>query len=43
MIKELQEGGRMSEKLVFDYYYGKEADQYSFLRVPKLLFSDKIL
>ena len=24
----------------FDYYYGKEADQYNFYRIPKLLFSN---
>ena len=33
---------RMNNKIRFRYYYGKEADQYSFLRVPKLLFSDKL-
>ena len=25
----------------FDYYYGKEADQFSFYRIPKLLFTDE--
>ena len=30
----------MSEQLVFDYYYGKEADMFSFLRVPRLLIKD---
>ena len=24
----------------FDYYYGKEADTFSFYRVPKILFSE---
>ena len=24
-----------------DYYYGKEAEQYNFYRIPKLLFTDK--
>ena len=24
-----------------DYFYGKEADQFNFLRIPKLLFKDK--
>lgn len=25
----------------FSYYYGKEAEQFSFFRIPKLLFTDK--
>ena len=25
----------------FDYYYGVEAEQFTFLRVPKVLFTDK--
>lgn len=28
-------------KTEFDYYYGAEADQFSFVRVPKVLFTDK--
>ena len=28
-------------KQVFDYYYGAESEQFSFLRVPKVLFTDK--
>lgn len=31
----------MSEKLVFDYYYGKEAEQFSFYRIPRMLIKDK--
>lgn len=27
--------------LKLDYYYGKESEQYSFYRIPKLLFTDK--
>lgn len=27
--------------LTFDYFYGKESDQFNFIRVPKLLFTDK--
>lgn len=27
------------QKLQFDYYYGIEAEQYSFYRVPKVLFT----
>ena len=29
------------EKISFDYYYGKEADQFTFFRIPKILFTDK--
>ena len=25
----------------FNYYYGKEAEQFSFFRIPKLLFTDE--
>ena len=28
-------------KINFDYYYGKESEQFNFYRIPKLLFSDK--
>ena len=31
----------MSEQLGFDYYYGIEAEQFSFYRVPRLLIKDK--
>ena len=31
----------MDEKLKFDYYYGIEAEQFSFYRVPRLLIKDK--
>jgi len=27
--------------LKLDYYYGKEAEQYSFYRIPKMLFTDR--
>ncbi len=30
----------MGKNIKFDYYYGKEADQFSFYRIPKLLFTD---
>ena len=30
------------EKISFDYYYGKEADQFTFFRIPKILFTDKV-
>lgn len=26
----------------FDYFYGSEAEQYTFYRIPKILFKDKI-
>ena len=28
-------------KLEFDYYYGAEAEQFTFIRVPRVLFTDK--
>ena len=28
-------------KSEFDYYYGAEAEQFSFVKIPKVLFSDK--
>ena len=28
-------------KTEFDYYYGVEAEQFTFVRVPKVLFADK--
>lgn len=31
----------MGEPLKFDYYYGVEADQFSFYRVPRLLIKDE--
>ncbi len=31
----------MSEKVTFKYFYGNEADQYSFYRIPKLLFTSE--
>ena len=31
----------MGEKYKFDYYYGSQADQFSFFRLPKLLIRDK--
>ena len=31
----------MSEPLRFDYYYGVEAEQFSFYRVPRLLIKDE--
>ena len=31
----------MDENTKFDYYYGIEADQFSFYRVPRLLIKDE--
>lgn len=31
----------MDQKLTFQYFYGNEADQYSFYRIPKLLFKNE--
>lgn len=28
-------------KLNFGFYYGKDAEQFNFYRIPKLLFTDK--
>ena len=28
--------------LQLDYYYGNEAEQYSFYRIPKILFTDPL-
>lgn len=30
----------MREKIVFDYFYGREADMLTFYRIPKLLFTN---
>ena len=30
----------MRETLIFDYYYGKEAEQFSFYRIPRMLIKD---
>jgi len=29
------------KELKFDFYYGKEAEQFNFYRIPKVLFTDK--
>ena len=34
-------GGKVDEPLKFDYYYGVEAEQFSFYRVPRLLIKDE--
>lgn len=31
----------MGDSLQFDYYYGAEAEQFSFFRVPRLLIKDE--
>ena len=30
----------MEQHIRFDYFYGKEADNFSFYRIPKLLFTE---
>ena len=36
-----QEGKyRMDDRIKLSYFYGREAEQYSFYRIPKLLFTD---
>ena len=30
----------MEQKVSFDYFYGTQADQYSFYRIPKALFQN---
>lgn len=30
----------MSDPATLDYFYGNEADQYTFYRIPKALFTD---
>ena len=30
----------MNQTVVFDYFYGMQADAYTFYRIPKVLFSD---
>lgn len=32
----------MNQKISFDYYYGMEAEQFSFYRIPKILFTSDI-
>ena len=29
------------EKSLFDYYYGNEAEQFTFYRIPKVMFTDE--
>ena len=33
---------RVRDKMKFDYYYGEESGQYSFLKIPKLFFTEEI-
>ena len=35
-----RKGVMMKEIVKFEYYYGNEAEQYSFFRIPKTLFTD---
>ena len=38
MLKNIGGGREYEHK--FNYYYGKEVEQFSFFRIPKLLFTD---
>ena len=38
---ESERGARLVEKLELDYYYGKEAEQFTFYRLPKALITDE--
>ena len=31
----------MEDRIKLSYFYGREADQYSFYRIPKLLFTQE--
>ena len=31
----------MSEKKIFDYFYGSQSEQFSFFRLPKALIRDE--
>lgn len=31
----------MSEKTIFDYFYGSQSEQFSFFRLPKVLIRDE--
>ena len=33
-------GNRMGNKLVFDYFFGKESEMFSFYRIPRMLIKD---
>jgi hypothetical protein len=35
-----KEAGVMDDKLIFDYYYGQEAELFSFYRIPRMLIRD---
>ena len=32
----------MEERMSLSYFYGKEADQYTFYKIPKMLFTDDL-
>lgn len=38
---EEERGWQLMEQLNFDFYYGKQADQFTFYRLPKVLITDK--
>jgi len=38
---ERERGWQLMEQLNFDFYYGKQAEQFTFYRLPKVLITDK--
>ena len=38
---ERERGWQLMEQLNLDFYYGKQADQFTFYRLPKILITDK--
>lgn len=39
-IQTKSKGAKELPQAVFDYHYGSEAEQYAFLRVPKILMAE---
>ena len=39
--QKIERGDAMDNGLVFDYFYGAEAEQFAFFRIPKLLIKDR--
>ena len=38
---KVQNGAEAANDMAFDYFYGQQAEQFAFYRIPKPLFSDK--
>ena len=39
-LKSRRKEEHMEQKVSFNYFYGSQADQYSFYRIPKALFKN---